>query len=269
MANYAKTALDYLPLDPYWHDNERIIMLENKYGTLASLIYIDTCLRCIRKEGYWVTFNDALVAALARDARCEEDKVRDAITCCLSIGLFMADALEKYGILTSARLWKTWVKAKDTHRRKIPKTAYESLFMGDKCTEIDIDDTEMPITVAKMPLSQAKPSKAKISKEPIPDIDTSTAVRSLVENWLAGMAFSKGTKGREIDVPECVSVIFEACRPDRAVDLTRLKRYLDEHKDRAPGDFGGRIRSLRAFVRPGGLFESDREQFSNYQGDLL
>ena len=109
MARPTKVELDYFPLD--CRLNDRMKLIEAEFGLAGFAIIIKVFQKIYGEKGYYCEWNEEVILLFAREVSAGGNIVSEVIEGALRRGIFSKDLYEKYGILTSERIQKTYFDA--------------------------------------------------------------------------------------------------------------------------------------------------------------
>lgn len=109
MARPTKVELDYFPLD--CRLNDRMKLVEAEFGLAGFAIIIKVFQKIYGGKGYYCEWNEEVVLLFAREINAGGNTVSEVIEGALRRGIFSKELYEKYGILTSERIQKTYFDA--------------------------------------------------------------------------------------------------------------------------------------------------------------
>lgn len=109
MARPIKAELDYFPLD--CRLNDRMKLIEAEFGLEGFAIVIKLYQKIYGGKGYYCDFNDEVMLLFAKEINAGGNIVSEVIKGALRRGIFSSAMYEKYGILTSERVQKTYLEA--------------------------------------------------------------------------------------------------------------------------------------------------------------
>ena len=109
MARPTKVELDYFPLD--CRLNDRMKLIEAEFGLAGFAIIIKVFQKIYGGKGYYCEWNEEVVLLFAREINAGGNTVSEVIEGALRRGIFSKELYEKYGILTSERIQKTYFDA--------------------------------------------------------------------------------------------------------------------------------------------------------------
>ena len=188
MARPANKGLHYFPMDVGFFDDERIMLLMNRFGPTGSTAY-SALLTIIYREGYFLRFSsfDTLALRVIRliGSRwvSETAQIIEIIEYCGEIGLFDSELL-KQGVITSVAIQKRykevtarlkashneyWLLDEDEPSADKKKSASQSAVTsmdnqsGADCTK-PVSATETRVYVAETTLNKIKQNKTKKNK---------------------------------------------------------------------------------------------------------
>ncbi len=119
MARLRKDGLNYFPLDVDFFDDEKIKILEARYGADGITLYLYLLCR-IYRQGYYIQVNEDFKYLVSAELKMGADKVKQVLTFLLSRSLFDNTLFQSDAVLTSAGIQKRWQIAKKEAARKTP-----------------------------------------------------------------------------------------------------------------------------------------------------
>ena len=119
MARLRKDGLNYFPLDVDFFDDEKIKILEARYGADGITLYLYLLCR-IYRQGYYIQVNEDFEYLVSAELKMGADKVKQVLTFLLSRSLFDNTLFQSDAVLTSAGIQKRWQIAKKEAARKTP-----------------------------------------------------------------------------------------------------------------------------------------------------
>lgn len=119
MARLRKDGLNYFPLDVDFFDDEKIKILEARYGADGITLYLYLLCR-IYRQGYYIQVNEDFEYLVSAELKMGADKVKQVLTFLLSRSLFNHTLFQSDAVLTSAGIQKRWQIAKKEAARKTP-----------------------------------------------------------------------------------------------------------------------------------------------------
>ena len=166
MARPVKPGLDYFPMDTDIFSDLRIRKLIKYQGGKAVTVY--ALLLCsIYKEGYYRRWDEELPFMFSELSGYDEAYIREAINCCLNVGLLDKALYESEGVLTSRGIQERYLKAAARGRRTACVISEYSLISSEEAPIIaektPISSEETPINSAKS--TQSKGKERKINKK--------------------------------------------------------------------------------------------------------
>lgn len=173
MGRNAKKGLEYFPMDVDFAQDIKIRKLIKRQGGRSLAVY--TLLLCIiYKDGYYSRWDEELPFIISEMSGFEEAYIREAISCCLSLGLLSESLFRTAGVLTSASIQERYKRICATSRRVCNIDEYclldddgdATFYSGKKpvsseempisSEEMPVSSEEMPISSEEMPISSAK-----------------------------------------------------------------------------------------------------------------
>lgn len=183
MARPVNKGLHYFPMDVGFFDDERIMMLMDRFGPVGNTVY-SALLTAIYKEGYFLKFSSMDMLALRIIRLIGSKWVPEAelfvkiLGFCGELGLFDRELLEQ-GVITSAAIQRRYKQV--TARLKASHAEYwlldedepadepsdeskepVSQSNADSCDRVSV--TETAVSDAEMPLNKTKQNKTKENK---------------------------------------------------------------------------------------------------------
>ncbi|BCZ26392.1 hypothetical protein EUBC25_04790 [Claveliimonas bilis] len=119
MARFRKDGLNYFPLDVNFFYNEKIKILDARYGKDGVMLYLFLLGR-IYDKGYYIHVNEDFEYLVSAELKMGADKVKQVLTFLLSRSLFDNTLFQSDAVLTSAGIQKRWQIAKKEAARKTP-----------------------------------------------------------------------------------------------------------------------------------------------------
>lgn len=119
MARLRKDGLNYFPLDVDFFEDEKIKILEARYGADGITLYLYLLCR-IYRQGYYIQVNEDFEYLVSAELKMGADKVKQVLTFLLSRSLFDNTLFQSDAVLTSAGIQKRWQIAKKEAARKTP-----------------------------------------------------------------------------------------------------------------------------------------------------
>ncbi|MGD6898631.1 Lin1244/Lin1753 domain-containing protein [Bacillus infantis] len=169
MARPKKQGLDYFPLDVDIDQDDKIALIEAKYGAEGFAIVIKLLMR-IYKNSYFYKWTEIEQLLFSKRVNVDINQVNVCINDAVKWGLFDSDLYEKHQILTSTGIQKRYLEA--VGRRQKAEMVREYLLLDVKeviayknitlkSINVDINSVNADIN----PQSKVKESKVKESKE--------------------------------------------------------------------------------------------------------
>jgi len=117
MARPGKLGLDYFPLDTDIEQDDKIALIEAKYGITGFGIVLKLLIK-IYRNGYFYNWNSEARLLFSSRVNVEEEVIRAIVEDAVSWQIFDRQKYDKYKILTSAGIQKRYIAAV-TKRKKI------------------------------------------------------------------------------------------------------------------------------------------------------
>jgi len=185
LARPQKTGLEYFPLDVDIDQDDKIQLIEARFGITGFAIIIKLFMK-IYKEGYYYKWTEKEQLLFSKRINVDINLVNDVINECIKWGLFDSTLYEKYKILTSKGIQRRYLEA--TSRRKqvelieeyclIDPSKYSNVvFVSINSVNVNnnpqLDKVNDDIgTQSKVKESKVKKSKVEESKEEESNIST-------------------------------------------------------------------------------------------------
>lgn len=166
MARPTKAGLDYFPLDV--HMDDKVNLIEAQYGLAGFAVVIKLWQQIYADKGYYTEWGEQNELLFAGKNGIEVESLKNIIAATVRWGIFDADLLSKYKVLTSAGIQKRYREAKSKSKNVSIEKAY--LLISVPETEVISEKTPVisektPVISEIMPQSKVKKSKVKKSKE--------------------------------------------------------------------------------------------------------
>jgi len=112
-----KAGIDYFPLDVYMEQDDKIALIEAKYGIVGFGVIIKLYKKIYSENGYYYKWDDKTKLLFSKYASTEYEKVENIINDAIEWDLFNKNIFKKYQILTSKRIQKTYFSASIRKKR--------------------------------------------------------------------------------------------------------------------------------------------------------
>lgn len=120
MAAPFKQGLGYFPLDVDFLQDIKIRKLKTAYGTKSISVLINLFCNIYKDKGYYIEWDADQAFVIAEYFGMTEGAVQEIVSKAIKVGLFDSVMYEKYQILTSKRIQKTFCGvAKQAKKKKI------------------------------------------------------------------------------------------------------------------------------------------------------
>ncbi len=182
MARPIKHGLDYFPLDVDTHDNEKIELLEAKYGPIGFYTLVKLWQR-IYKHSFYINYSEDFLIVFSKKIWLKFDEVKTIMDFCLEKRLFNKNLFDKYKILTSSGIQKRWLRGMEGRTKIFIHKPYwiideteifeenklkKIVFTGNLVEETPISDTKNPeetrVFTGENTQNKKKKSKEKYKK---------------------------------------------------------------------------------------------------------
>ena len=173
MARPQKTGLEYFPLDVDIDQDDKIQLIEARFGITGFAIIIKLFMK-IYKEGYYYEWTEKEQLLFSKRVNVDINLVNDVINDCIKWGLFDSMLYEKYKILTSKGIQRRYLEATGRRRQVelikeyclIDPSKYSNVvFVSINSVNVNNNPQSDKVNVDINPQSKVKESKVKKSKE--------------------------------------------------------------------------------------------------------
>ena len=157
MARPTKAGLDYFPLDV--HMDDKVNLIEAQYGLAGFAVVIKLWQQIYADKGYYTEWGEQNELLFAGKNGIELESLKNIIAATVRWGIFDADLLSRYGILTSAGIQKRYLEAKV----KAKNMSIEKAYLLISVPETQVISEKTPVISEITPQSKVKKSKVKKS----------------------------------------------------------------------------------------------------------
>jgi|SRR5690554_204468 len=165
MARPTKTGLDYFPLDVDMDNDDKIALIEAKYGLTGFAIIIKMLMK-IYDNSYFYEWTEKEQLLFSKRVNVDINLLNDVINDCLKWGLFNEKVYKSAQILTSRAIQERYLEASSRRKRvEIPRNhllidsdrvnVYKNLVI------VDINNRSDELMYEKSTQSKVKESKVK------------------------------------------------------------------------------------------------------------
>ena len=158
MARPTRAGLDYFPLDV--HMDDKVNLIEAQYGLTGFAVVIKLWQQIYADKGYYTEWGEQNELLFAGKNGIEPESLKNIIAATVRWGIFDADLLSRYGILTSAGIQKRYLEAKV----KAKNMSIEKAYLLISVPETPVISEKTPVISEITPQSKVKKSKVKESK---------------------------------------------------------------------------------------------------------
>ena len=163
MARPTKAGLDYFPLDV--HMDDKVNLIEAQYGLVGFAVVIKLWQQIYADKGYYTEWGEQNELLFAGKNGIELESLKNIIAATVRWGIFDADLLGKYKILTSAGIQKRYLEAK----AKAKNVSIEKAYLLISVPETEVISEKTPVISEKTPviseiMPQSKVNKSKVKK---------------------------------------------------------------------------------------------------------
>ena len=116
MARPQKEGLDYFPLDVDMDQDDKIALIEARYGLVGFGVVIRLFMK-IYKNSYFYEWAEKEQLLFARRVNVDINVINEIINDCLKWGIFDKSIYEKHKVLTSRGIQRRYLKAVDRRQR--------------------------------------------------------------------------------------------------------------------------------------------------------
>jgi len=116
MARPQKEGLDYFPLDVDMDQDDKIALIEARYGIIGFGVVIRLFMK-IYKNSYFYEWTEKEQLLFARRVNVDINVINEIINDCLKWGIFDKSIYEKHKVLTSRGIQRRYLKAADRRQR--------------------------------------------------------------------------------------------------------------------------------------------------------
>ncbi len=179
MAAPFKQGLGYFPVDVDFLQDIKIRKLKHKCGTKSISVLINLFCNIYGDKGYYLAWNTDEAFVISEYFGITEDAVHEIVKQAVAVGLFDSVMYEKYQILTSVRIQKTFCGvAKQAKKKKI--CVRREFALIPEITELIPELTDK----GKERKEKGKESKGKGEETPAPVPFLSETIKQTAESVL-------------------------------------------------------------------------------------
>lgn len=175
MARPTKTGLDYFPLDVDFDDDDKVALIEAKFGAEGYRVIVKLFCRIYGTHGYWCEWGDKerVLFAARKCGGLSTNQLDEIVSYAIEVGLFDVEIFNARGSLTSKGIQRRYLEATKKRGATVglpglwlldsPKqeTSQGNGVSGEKTGVID---AETPVSGAETTQSKVKESKENESK---------------------------------------------------------------------------------------------------------
>lgn len=168
MARPQKEGLDYFPLDVDMDQDDKIALIEARYGLVGFGVVIRLFMK-IYKNSYFYEWTEKEQLLFARRVNVDINVINEIINDCLKWGIFDESIYEKHKVLTSRGIQRRYLKAADRRQRVQINSTYlllddEEVNAYKNLVIVNNNDHSSNDNVNINPQSKVKKSKVKNTK---------------------------------------------------------------------------------------------------------
>ena len=163
MARPQKSGIDYFPLDTDMEQDDKIALIEAKYGILGFGLIIKLFKKIYGSNGYYYDWNEETQLLFSKQIGLEFAKINEIVEDAIKWDLFDSNLWKIYKVLTSKRIQRTYLEA--TGRRKEVEIIREYMINGINDYKNKENVNVYSINVNNKPDIKGKERKGKERKE--------------------------------------------------------------------------------------------------------
>ena len=167
MARPIKRGLSLFLFSVDFFVDHQVLRLCRRQGVKSLIIYIGI-LCVIYKEGYYLVWDEDAIFDIIQSLsilQLSDEEITRTVECCVSLGMFSKEMLDKHHILTSLSIQENYQHACDKYKRKEGVSEYSLLqiestenstsrsLLGANVEETPIDSEETPIKSDETPIA--------------------------------------------------------------------------------------------------------------------
>lgn len=134
MARPTKATLEYFPMDIGFFQDIKVRKLIRFQGGKAVTVY--AALLCIiYRDGYYTRWDEDMVFVISEITNYEQSFIREAVKCCVKVGLFNSDLYNSESILTSKGIQERYKHINNLCKKNISIDEYSCV--EEKQAEIE------------------------------------------------------------------------------------------------------------------------------------
>jgi hypothetical protein len=156
-----KTGLDYFSLDTDIELDDKIALIEAKYGSDGFTTIIKLFLKIYGDKGYYYEWNERSNLIFSRRINIDYELINKIVNDAIEFDIFNKKMFKKYGILTSKRIQETYLEA--TKRRKIVELYKPYLMVNGGNVNISAENVNI-LTENDDILKQSKVKESKVKE---------------------------------------------------------------------------------------------------------
>lgn len=161
MARPVKQGLDYFPLDVNIDINLQLI--EAEFGLTGFAVVVKLLQMIYGERGYYCEYTREVALLFGRQIGLGGNAVSEIVTASIKRGIFDQEMFDKYEILTSAEIQKTYFEA--VNRRRLIEVKNEYLLIN--CTLYGVNVDKNGVNVCNNSLKSNNNSQSKINKNKV------------------------------------------------------------------------------------------------------
>lgn len=160
MARPQKQGLDYFPFDCF--TDSKIELIEAEFGLTGFAIIVKLLQKIYGEQGYYCEWNAEVALLFAHKNNVGGNAVSETIQSALRRGIFSEDLFNRFGILTSADIQKTYLEA--VGRRKQIEVKKEYLLIKVTLKNVNVCNNSVNADINSVNDDNNQQSKVKESK---------------------------------------------------------------------------------------------------------
>lgn len=163
MARPLKVGIDYFPTDVDIDQDDKVVMVKNKYG-LIGMGTVMMLLARVYKTGYYYNWTEREQELFAGHFGAEVNVINNIVNECIKWGFFDRNKLEQHNVLTSKGIQKRYLLAVERRKDKGIIEEYW-LIEGVNVNNNSVNEDNKPVNASKSTQSKVKESKVKEVKD--------------------------------------------------------------------------------------------------------
>ena len=218
MARPQKQGLDYFPFDCF--TDSKIELIEAEFGLTGFAIIVKLLQKIYGEQGYYCEWNSEVALLFAHKNNVGGNVVSETIQSALRRGVFQEDLFNRFGILTSAEIQKTYLEA--VGRRKQIEIRKEYLLIKVTLKNVNVCNNSINAdnnSINDCNNQQSKVKESKVKESKIKEAPTQSTISLLLSD------------GQALLVTEAEIFHFETLYPDLNIrkEFVSMKTWLEQN----------------------------------------